>query len=117
MWVNLPVISHVVHNFKISEWERVVLESIKNNPNLHHNTLLKQMVPEFMLKTTFEKIWDSLLDNKIIFVKISGNMKFYIIIENYEDKIQYRIEHNTNHFYHDLKLKIKKWILIMLTMI
>jgi len=81
---------------------------IRNNPDLHHNALLKQMVTDFMAKTTFEKTRDSLLENEIIFVKTSGNMKLYIITENYEDKIRYRIEHNTNNSYHDLKLKIKK---------
>ena len=100
--------SHVEHNFEISERERVVLERIKNNPDLHHNALLKQIVPEFMAKTTFEKTRDSLLEKEIIFVKTSGNMKFYVFTENYEEKLQYRIEHNTNNSYHDLKLKIKK---------
>ena len=102
------MISQIEHNFEISERERLVLESIKNNPNLHHNALLKQIVPEFMAKTTFEKTRDSLLEKEIIFVKTSGNMKFYVSTENYEEKLQYRIEHNTNNSYHDLKLKIKK---------
>ncbi|MDH3341648.1 MAG: hypothetical protein OEL84_10265 [Nitrosopumilus sp.] len=102
------MISQIEHNFKISDRERVVLEKIKNNPDLHHNALLKQIVPEFMAKTTFEKTRDSLLEREIIFVKTSGNMKFYVSTENYEEKLQYRIEHNTNNSYHDLKLKIKK---------
>jgi len=102
------MISQIEHNFEISERERIVLERIKNNPDLHHNALLKQIVPEFMAKTTFEKTRDSLLEKEIIFVKTSGNMKFYISTENYEEKLQYRIEHNTNNSYHDLKLKIKK---------
>jgi len=102
------MISQIEHNFEISERERVVLERIKNNPDLHHNALLKQIVPEFMAKTTFEKTRDSLLEKEIIFVKTSGNMKFYVSTENYEEKLQYRIEHNTNNSYHDLKLKIKK---------
>jgi hypothetical protein len=102
------MISQVEHNFEICERERVVLERIKNNPDLHHNALLKQIVPEFMAKTTFEKTRDSLLEKEIIFVKTSGNMKFYIFTENYGEKIQYRLEYNTNNSYHDLKLKIKK---------
>ena len=102
------MISQIEHDFEISERERVVLERIKNNPDLHHNALLKQIVPEFMAKTTFEKTRDSLLEKEIIFVKTSGNMKFYVSTENYEEKLQYRIEHNTNNSYHDLKLKIKK---------
>ena len=110
------MISRIEHNFDISERERVVLERIKNNPDLHHNILLKQIAPEFMAKTTFEKTWDSLLEKEIIFVKTSGNMKFYVFNENYGEKIQYRIQHNTNNSYHDLKLKIKNWILIIPTM-
>ena len=102
------MISQIEHNFEISERERIVFEIIKNNPDLHHNALLKQIVPEFMAKTTFEKTRDSLLEKEIIFVKTSGNMKFYVSTEDYEEKLQYRIEHNTNNSYHDLKLKIKK---------
>jgi len=90
------------------ERERVVLETIKNNPNLHHNTLIKQIVPKFMAKTTFEKTRDSLLEKEIIFVKKQGNMKFYLPTENYEEKIQHKVERNTHNLYHDLKLKIKK---------
>ena len=101
------MITHNEHNFEISERERVVLERIKDNPDLHHNALLKQIVTEFMVKTTFEKTWDSLLEKEIIFVKTSGNMKFYVFTENYEEKIRNRIEHITNNSYHDLKLKIK----------
>lgn len=102
------MISHVEPNSKIYERERVVLETMKNNPELHHNALLKQIVPEFMAKTTFEKTRDSLLDKEIISVSGRGNMKFYVPIENYEEKLQHRIERNTNNSYHDLKLKIKK---------
>jgi len=90
------------------ERERVVFEVIKNNPNLHHNALLKQIVPEFMAKTTFEKTRDSLLEKEIISVNHKGNMKFYVPTENYEERLQHRIERNTNNTYHDLKLKIKK---------
>ena len=107
IWVDLPMISHIEHNFDISEREQVVLERIKDNPDLHHNALLKQIVPEFMAKTTFEKTRDSLLEKEIIFVKTSGNMKFYVFTENYKEKIRNRIEHNANNSYHDLKLKIK----------
>ena len=90
------------------ERERVVFEMIKNNPNLHHNALLKQIVPEFMAKTTFEKTRDSLLEKEIISVNHKGNMKFYVPTENYEERLQHRIERNTNNTYHDLKLKIRK---------
>jgi hypothetical protein len=90
------------------ERERIVLESIKTNPNLHHNALLKLIVPEFMAKTTFEKTRDSLLEKEIIAVQNKGNMKFYHPIENYEQKSQQHIERSTNNSFHDLKLQIKK---------
>lgn len=93
---------------ELYERERVVFEVIKNNPSLHHNALLKQIVPEFMAKTTFEKTRDSLLEKEIISVNHKGNMKFYVPVENYEDRLHHRIERSTNNTYHDLKLKIKK---------
>jgi hypothetical protein len=95
-------------NPEVYERERVVFQSIKDNPDLHHNALLKQIVPKFMAKTTFEKTRDSLLEKEIIFVTPRGNMKFYSPTENYEEKLHHRIERNTNTIFHDLKLKIKK---------
>ncbi|QLH04766.1 hypothetical protein C5F49_05140 [Nitrosopumilus oxyclinae] len=90
------------------ERERILLESIKNNPDLHHNALLKILVPEFMAKTTFEKIRDSLIKKEIISVRIKGNMKFYYPSEDYEINLQHQVERNTNTYFHDLKLEIKK---------
>ena len=90
------------------ERERIVFETIKNNQNLHHNALLKQIVPEYMAKTTFEKTRDSLLEKEIIIVNNKRNMKFYVPTENYEERQHHRIERNTNNTYRDLKLKIKK---------
>ncbi len=95
-------------NREIYERERVVLEYIKNNADLHHNALIKLIVPEFMAKTTFEKTRDSLLEKEIISVQIKGNMKFYRQTENYEQKSQQHIERSTNNSFHDLKLKIKR---------
>ena len=95
-------------NLDVYERERVVFQSIKDNPDLHHNALLKQIVPKFMAKTTFEKTRDSLLEKEIIFVTTRGNMKFYLPTKNYEEKLHQRIERNTNNTFHDLKLKIKK---------
>ncbi len=100
--------SHHEPNLEMYERERIVLESIKNNPGLHHNALLKLIVPEFMEKTTFEKTRDSLLEKKIIFVQTRGNMKFYRLTENYEQKSQQHIEWNTNNSFHDLKSRIKR---------
>jgi len=95
-------------NLEMYERERIVLENIKNNPDLHHNALLHLIVPEFMAKTTFEKTRDSLLEKEIITVQTKGNMKFYCPTENYEQKSQRHIEHSTTNSFHDLKLKIKK---------
>jgi len=95
-------------NIDLYERERIVLQCICDNPHLHHNGLLKILVPEFMAKTTFEKVRDSLLEKEIIFVEKKGNMKFYIQSPNYKEKSQQRLEQNTNKTYHDLKLKIKR---------
>ncbi len=95
-------------NLKMYERERILVESIQSNPNLHHNALLKLIVPKFMAKTTFEKTRDSLLEKEIIIVQTKGNMKFYFVTENYEQKSQRRIERSTTNSFHDLKLKIKK---------
>ena len=95
-------------NIDLYERERIVLQCIRDNAHLHHNGLLKILVPEFMAKTTFEKIRNSLLEKEIIFVEKKGNMKFYIQSPNYKEKSQQRLEQNTNKTYHDLKLKIKR---------
>jgi len=95
-------------NLEIYERERVVLERIKENPDLHHNAVLKLIVPEFMAKTTFEKTRNSLLEKEIIFVQLKGNMKFYHLTENYEHKSQQHMEWSTNNSFHDLKSQIKR---------
>ena len=102
------MISHYEPNLKTYERERIIFENIQNNPNLHHNALLKLVVPEFMAKTTFEKTRDSLLEKEIISVQNKGNMKFYHPTEDYELKSQQHIEQNTNNSFHDLKLQIKR---------
>ena len=73
------------------ERERIILESIRDNPNLHHNALVKIIVPEYMAKTTFEKARDSLIKKEIIFVEKKGNMKFYVSTPNYKEKSQRNI--------------------------
>ncbi len=100
--------SHYEPNPETYERERIVLECIKNNPNLHHNAILKLIVPEFMAKTTFEKTRNSLLKKEIITAEIKGNMKFYCPTENYEEKSYRHIERTTTNFFHDLKSQIKK---------
>jgi len=91
-------------NLKIYERERIILESIKNNPDLHHNGLIKLIVPEYMAKTTFEKTRNSLLEKDVITVQTRGNMKFYHPTENYEQKSQHHIERSTNNMFHYLNL-------------
>ena len=59
---------------QLYERERIVFQSIKDNSSLHHNALVKQIVPEFMAKTTFEKTHDSLLEKEIISVNTKGNI-------------------------------------------
>jgi hypothetical protein len=90
------------------ERERIILQCIRDNPHLHHNGLLKIIVPEYMAKTTFEKTRNSLVEKEIIFVEKKRNMKFYVLTPNYKEKSQQRLEQNTNKTYHDLKLKIKR---------
>ena len=102
------MMSQIEPNFNIYERERIVLQCIKNNPQLHHNALVKIIVPKFMAKTTFEKARDSLLAKEIIFVEKKGNMKFYVPTHNYREKAQRHLEQNTNKTYHDLKLKFKR---------
>ena len=102
------MISHPEPDTKVYERERILLQIIKDSPESHHNALVKQIVPEYMAKTTFEKTRNSLLGKEIIFVITRGNMKFYLPTENYEEKMHHKIERNTNNTFHDLKLKIKK---------
>jgi len=95
-------------SMKNYERERIILQCIRDNPHLHHNGLLKIIVPEYMAKTTFEKTRNSLVEKEIIFVEKKRNMKFYVLTPNYKEKSQQRLEQNTNKIYHDLKLKIKR---------
>ena len=90
------------------ERERILLEHIQKNPELHHNALLKLVVPKFMAKTTFEKTRDSLIEKEIVYVESKSNMKFYHITENYTHKAAQHIEQTTNNSFHDLKLQIKR---------
>jgi len=102
------MLSQIKPDMHTYERERIVFETIKNNPELHHNALIKQIVPKQMAKTTFEKTKNSLLEKEIIQVEIKGNMKFYRLTDNYELKFQQYIERNTHNSFHDLKLNIKK---------
>ncbi|MBS3922291.1 MAG: hypothetical protein KGZ37_03985 [Nitrosarchaeum sp.] len=102
------MITHVEPTLELYERERLIFECIKNNPQMHHNALLKKIVPEYMAKTTFEKTRNSLIDKEIIFVEKKGNMKFYVPTSNYPTKFQHHVERITNTAYHNLKNYIKK---------
>jgi hypothetical protein len=102
------MMSHSEPTINNYERERIILQCIRDNPHLHHNGLLKIIVPEYMAKTTFEKTRNSLVEKEIIFVERKRNMKFYVLTPNYKEKSQQRLEQNTNKTYHDLKLKIKR---------
>ena len=69
---------------------------------------MKLVVLEFMAKSTFEKTRVRMIEKKIMSVKIKGNMKFYVPMENYEQKLYQYIEHSTNSLFHDLKVQIKR---------
>jgi predicted transcriptional regulator len=93
---------------ELYERERIVLEYIKNNSNIHHNALIKKIVPEFMAKTTFEKTRNSLIEKQMITVEKKGNMKFYSPTLNYGDKFQQYVERSTTAAFHNIKNYIKK---------
>jgi len=100
--------SQFMTNSETHKRERIVFEMIKKNPDLHHNALLKLIVPEFMAKTTFEKTRNSLLEKEIISITIKKNMKFYQLTNFFEHKFYQHIELSTNTLFHDLKLKISR---------
>lgn len=76
---------------------------------MHHNALIKKIVPEFMAKTTFEKTRDSLIEKEIISVEKKGNMKFYVQTLNYATRFQQHIERITNTSFHNIKNYVKKF--------
>ena len=100
--------SRLEPELELHERERIVLETIRENPTLHHNALLQLIVPKFMAKTTFEKTRNSLIDKDMIYVEIKQNMKFYRPTENFEHVSYQHIERNTTNLFHDLKLQIRK---------
>ncbi|MFB5604814.1 MAG: hypothetical protein ACE5R5_05320 [Nitrosarchaeum sp.] len=95
-------------NSELFERERIILDHIKKHPELHHNALMKMIVPEYMAKTTFEKTRNSLLEKEIVLVQKKGNMKFYVATANYHTKFQQHIERITNTSFHNIKTHIKK---------
>ena len=100
--------TYFVINPELYERERTVLEFIKKFPDVHHNALLKMIVPKYMAKTTFEKTRNYLVEREVILVQKKGNMKIYVLTLNYELKSQQHIERLTNTAFHNLKNHIKK---------
>ena len=90
------------------ERERVILEGIQNNPNLHHNALIKSIVPKHMAKTTFERTKNRLIEKNILSVSQRGNKKFYSITENYQKNSLQLIERISHLNYQDLQHEIKR---------
>ena len=90
------------------ERERVILEEIRKYPDLHHNALIKRIVPEFMAKTTFEKTRDSLIEKNVISCSMKGNRKFYTITEDYQKRSLLLIERITIANFHFLQHELKR---------
>ncbi|HUT05764.1 MAG TPA: hypothetical protein VMW74_03625 [Nitrosopumilaceae archaeon] len=90
------------------ERERAILEEIRKNPNLHHNALIKLMVPKYMAKTTFEKTKNHMLEKNVLSVTKRGNKNFYHITENYQKKSLQMMERITHENYQRLQHEIKR---------
>lgn len=88
--------------------ERVIIEEIRKNPDLHHNALIRKVVPRHMAKTTFEKIRDELIEKNVISFSRKGNRKFYTITENYQKRSVQLIERMTHLNFQYLHHEIKK---------
>ncbi len=90
------------------ERERAVLEAIRKNPDLHHNGLIKLLVPKYMAKTTFEKTKNHLLEKNVLEVIQKGNRNFYCITEDYPKKSQQLIERISHENYQYLQHKLRR---------
>ena len=90
------------------ERERAILEEIRKNPDLHHNALIKLMVPKYMAKTTFEKTKNHMLEKNVLSVTKRGNKNFYHITENYQKKSLQMMERITHENYQRLQHEIKR---------
>ena len=90
------------------EREHVILEEIRKNPDLHHNALIKLLVPKWMAKTTFEKIRDNLIEKNVLSIDLKGNKKYYSITENYQKKSLQQIERITHETYQTLQHEIRR---------
>ena len=90
------------------ERERAVLDAIRKNPDLHHNGLIKLIVPKYMAKTTFEKTKNRLLEKNVLEVIQKGNRKFYGITDNYQKKSQQLIERISHENYQYLQHEVRR---------
>jgi hypothetical protein len=90
------------------ERERAIIEEIQNNPNLHHNALIKSIVPKYMAKTTFERTKNRLIEKNVLSVSNIGNKKFYHITENYQKSSLQLIERISHENYQTLQHEIKR---------
>jgi len=118
--------SHFVRETEALERERIIVEKIRENPDLHHNALIKRIVPKFMAKATFEKIRDGLIEKNVISCSIEGNKKFYHLTDNYQKRslillerwnisnfqfLQHEFKRLQDDYYHkDINEKISKGI-------
>ncbi|GKS67446.1 hypothetical protein YTPLAS73_09930 [Nitrosarchaeum sp.] len=102
------MISYIEPTSESYERERIIFECIQNNPNIHHNAIMKKIVPKYMAKTTFEKTRDLLIEKEMIFVEKKGNMKYYHPTLDYAVKFQQHVERITNSSYRNLKNYVKK---------
>jgi len=90
------------------ERERAVLEAIRKNPDLHHNGLLKLIVPKYMAKTTFENTKNHLLEKNVLSVIKKGNKNFYRITDNFQKKSQQLIERISHENYQYLQHEVRR---------
>jgi len=92
----------------IFERERTILEEIQKNPNLHHNALIKLIVPKHMAKTTFENTKNRMIEMNVLSVVNKGNKKVYNIPKDYQKRSLQTIERVVHEKYQHLKHNIKK---------
>ncbi len=90
------------------EHERAILVEIKKNPHMHHNALIKLIVPTHMAKTTFERTKNRMIEKNMLSVLQKGNKKIYQITENYHEKSQQLLERITHENYQQIQHQIKR---------
>ena len=66
---------------EMTHYEFEVLETIQKNPDIHHNALLRLVVPKFMAKKTAEKSIKSLSQRGMIYIHKVGRQTQYAFNE------------------------------------